>query len=235
MNSEETTSGLNFDLYNLRYRSKVPLYKKDAHEFELRPAFVFLTKDGNVTADYFDEGDLLDTLRFSVPEDVCGNSLADFLESPEGRGLLERIKAGCQIEWDGNNHVQILTADAKIAKEKLCNFFMKLHRLQIWGAKEYFFDYSEISNLWYEGETLAQASARNFADVENYINYINGGEDAAYKAFLEEAVRCIEHPNYTKQITPAQAAHLYEIGAVDLDSYNEWREVNDGIETKKNQ
>jgi hypothetical protein len=104
-----------------------PLFHRYPGQTSPQPAYIEMTEDGEVSADYSGEiGNAVPmyvwhgrTLRWSVPSDVRGEALAEFLADPETLALLERVHAGHVVDWDGNNHVGSLSDDARDASEGL--------------------------------------------------------------------------------------------------------------------
>ena len=58
-------------------------------------------------------------LRFSIPSEVRGDAIADFLESETFQTLASRICDGYTQTWNGNNHVGRYSDDATAAREDL--------------------------------------------------------------------------------------------------------------------
>ena len=58
-------------------------------------------------------------IRFSVPSEIRGDVIADFMESEKFQALAQRICAGYVKRWDGNNHVGRYSDDAAEAREEL--------------------------------------------------------------------------------------------------------------------
>jgi hypothetical protein len=79
-------------------------------------------------------------LWWSVPEDLTGNACRQVFD--DLAPLLERVAAGHEITWDGNNHVGKLNADAEAASEEI--------RIHLEDAGERY----ETANLWDAGEWL---------------------------------------------------------------------------------
>ncbi len=133
---------------NLRGQ-KAPLYRVYPRQLRPQPAYVEMDEDGNVSADY--SGEIGNgapscvwhkrTLRWSVPAEVNGDSLADYLEDAETIALLERVHAGHSVEWDGNNHVGQLdedaTAAAAVLERDLGQHANDLTLMEIWPAADW--------------------------------------------------------------------------------------------------
>lgn len=122
-----TATALVLELDNLR-ASRAPLYHRYDREINPQPAFVLLSEEGEVSADWNGEiGNGIPAtvwhgrdLRFPVSPFASGSDLADFLERfDRGRVLLERIHEGHSVEWDGSNYVGHLDDDAQAAREEL--------------------------------------------------------------------------------------------------------------------
>lgn len=148
-----------------------PLYHRYQNQTNAQPAYVELDEDGVVSASYnpeigsphaipfsvFHRRDL----RWGVANAIRGDALADYLESDEARALLERIHAGHDIEWDGNNNVGKLSDDAARAE---IDFEAALQALgeddsnmgAVWEVGEWL-ENDSLYSFWPEGKTLSEA------------------------------------------------------------------------------
>ena len=185
---------LNFNLASLR-GSVAPLSHTNPHYPQQLPAYVELAEDGEITAGWsggIGNGVPMDvwngrTLRMSVPHNVNGPDLADYLEG-EGIGLLEAIHAGHSVRWDGSNHVGRLTDAAHVAKEKLEEALLAFDStVQIWTAHEYLFNANTLRGLWL-GRSLDDVVDELELEAEGFDGVIEGDLrdallDAAERAF----------------------------------------------------
>lgn len=149
-----------------------PLYHRYQGQTNAQPAYVELDEDGVVRADYnpeigpphaipfsvFHRRDL----RWGVANAIRGDALAYYLESAEALALLERIHAGHDVEWDGNNNVGKLDDDAAQAE---IDFEAALQALgesednmgAVWEVGEWLQNLPFSDDLWATGKTLPEA------------------------------------------------------------------------------
>jgi len=161
---------IKFSLGNLLTGALAPLYCKYPNQCNPQPAFVEMDEDGEVSADYSaDSGGTPShvwhnrTLRWAVPSEVNGKTLADLLQGDEVRGLLERIHAGHSVDWDGSNHRGTLDDAAQDASYDLER---RLERLaedptdldQVWSVGDWLFSNGSLAQHW-EAQSLDEAVA----------------------------------------------------------------------------
>lgn len=161
---------ITFSLGNLLTGALAPLYCKYPSQCNPQPAFVEMDEDGEVSADYSaDSGGTPShvwhnrTMRWAVPAEVNGKTLADLLQGDEVRGLLERIHAGHSVDWDGSNHRGTLDGDAQDASYDLER---RLERLaedptdldQVWSVGDWLFSSCSLAQHW-ENQSLDEAVA----------------------------------------------------------------------------
>jgi len=185
---------LKFNLASLR-GSVAPLSHTYPKQINRQPAYVELAEDGEITAGWSGEigsGVPMDvwndrTLRMSVPHNVNGPDLADYLEG-EGIGLLEAIHAGHSVRWDGSDHVGRLTDAARVAKEKLEEALLAFDStVEVWTADEYLFNANTLRDLWL-GRSLDDVVYELKLEAEGFDGVIKGDLrdallDAAERAF----------------------------------------------------
>lgn len=161
-----------------------PLYLKYDREINPQGAYIEIDEAGEVTADSNAEiGNGIPmtvyhgrTRRIPCPCSVVGSELADFLEG-EGLALLERIHAGHEVEWDGNNHVGSLEKDAQAAEVELERSLQELPTATIWSAEQWI-ENDSLDGLWPVGKTLeAAAEAASTPNEANEV--IEGDMEAA--------------------------------------------------------
>jgi hypothetical protein len=89
-------------------------------------------------------------LRLWLPDDLDAEEARKFLEGAEGKALLDRIEAGHDVEWDGNNNVGSLDDDGQDALDAL---EAKLSGLKL-------SDHYEHAGTWEVEDWLSGATAR---------------------------------------------------------------------------
>lgn len=104
----------------------LPVYWQHPRQSYPQPAFIYMSEEGRVWADYIEDPDgrtvTMDvhhrrTLRWSIPESITGQALDELLETITP--LLDRVHAGHSIEWDGHNNKGRLDDDAAAASEEI--------------------------------------------------------------------------------------------------------------------
>lgn len=142
----------------------IPLYKLYPGQNQPQRAFVSLDEEGTVRAGInYEIGGAVPmdvwhgrTLRWSVSPYANGDSLADLLESDRVKELFERVYAGHEVVWNGNNMVGRLDEDAEDASEEL-------ERILEPGSGEY--DLAQICEAydfiseWFRLEELVDAGS----------------------------------------------------------------------------
>lgn len=182
---------ITFDLASLR-TSVAPLSHTYPQQFNPQPAYVELTENGEVSADWSGEiGNSVPmsvwhdrTLRMTVAHNVNGPALADYLESPEALALLETIHAGHEVDWDGNNYVGTLTEEARAALERLEDVLRGFETVEIWTANDYLFNNNSLAGLW-SGRALDEVVAE--LEEEAAMNFDGVIEGSLRDALLTEA------------------------------------------------
>jgi hypothetical protein len=171
-----------------------PLYCRYERQTSPQRAYVELTEEGRVSADYSGEiGNSTPatvwhnrTLRWAVPSAISGAALTELVQ--EILPLLERVHAGHSVEWDGSNHVGRLDADADEAHDEIERVIESgaWDETNVVEVDDYFAGDS-LADLIHEGETVAQAAARLVelaadegykidGDVEEYLQERVGDE-----------------------------------------------------------
>ncbi len=111
---------------NRDYRGKkLPLYKKYPRQIHPQRAYLVLTEDGNLDANYTGEvGNAVPsdvwhhrTLRFQVPSTISADGLDKLIE--DFLPIIQKIYNGHTVESNGNDLVGKLTIEASIALEDL--------------------------------------------------------------------------------------------------------------------
>lgn len=173
---------INITTKNLRGES-APLYSKYPREFKPQPAYIEMTEDGDVSADYSGEiGDAIPmyvwnkrTLRWNILPSANGDSLADWLESAEISALLERIHDGHTVDWNGSNYTGHLDDDAQAASDELDRILngswaLPYDTTEVWDAKEWLAEGFDIDQVIEEGIAGYAATAEDYLDNNQAID-----------------------------------------------------------------
>ena len=169
-----------------------PLYCRYQGQTSAQGAWVQMDEDGTITASYNAEigGSVTfdvfhnRTLTWGVAARVRGDALADLLESAEMRALFERVYDGHSVEWDGNNNVGRLDADAREASDEIEAALTAIGEDDdamgaVWDVGQWL-ENSAFDDIWEPGKTLAEAvtaveesaeseSVELDGDVERYL------------------------------------------------------------------
>lgn len=147
-----------------------PLYCLFPGQISPQPAYVELSEAGTITAEYSGEvGNGVPAtvwhrraLRWCVDPSADGRSLAVLLESADMLALFERVHGGHSVEWDGNNYVGRLTADAEAAREQI-ESLLEMQRpydiVEIWSADDWIAGSFSLAELADAGSVVACAHA----------------------------------------------------------------------------
>jgi hypothetical protein len=180
-------------LSDLRGDDRAPLYNHIPGQAQPNPAFVAIEEDGDVWADEARSGNGVPadvwhqrTLRLTVPADVDGQKLADYLERG-GRALLERIHAGHEVDWDGSNRVGKLTDDARDAIEQIEREMDDLPRVEVWTASEWLWGgNNDLQEHWPAGMSLDEAVEKVNECIAFNEHFVRGD---VRRVLLDEAAR----------------------------------------------
>ena len=204
-----------------------PLYQRYPGQTNPQPAYIQIDEDGNVSAGYSGEtGNAVPstvwhrrTLQWPVQPSVRGDVLADFLDSPEIVALLERVHAGHQVEWDGNNHVGRLNDDAQAAAFEIESAIYSADDcVSVWDTAEWLFNLGSLADHW-SGQPLATAVAEIEAVAINEAVYLN---DDVEDALLDEAGRVYDrHP---ERLNRVHVDALHAAGHINAAQVAEWIE-----------
>jgi hypothetical protein len=166
------------------------LYMQYDGQCQPQPAYVHLSDDGEVTADWAAEANSQSSRiwngqdrRYSVSPCVSATALQSFLAGP-GLNLLERIHAGHTVEWDGSNYKGSLTADAAAAEEELEQALQEVDQVSVWTMSDWLWSNNNMASLW-AGCSLAEAVAKIDAEIENADGLVVEG--SAQAELLEKA------------------------------------------------
>jgi hypothetical protein len=120
------------------------------------------------------------TLRYTITGQVLDNERLreDLAEGGKLALLIDRIKAGHSVVWDGSNHVGKLTQDARDAEEDLS------HALDSG-------DYADDSSaLWDAGEWLSADGSNSDANILDQLGLLP--ESTPFGTAVDEAVTAAE-------------------------------------------
>ena len=205
-----------------------PLYCRYRNEINPQPAYVIMTEDGTVTADYSGEiGNGVPmyvwhnrTLRWRVPSTIRGSCLAEKLQSPEVAALLQRVHDGHTVEWDGSNYAGKLTADAQAADEaleKALAYPDGQDNVAVWDVNDFLFGGCALPELW--PDSLDAAVEQLTAESEREGIYLDGD---IRRALLTQG------QSYAQSSEPGlSAAHLQTLldaGEIDAETAAEYAE-----------
>lgn len=214
-----------------------PLFFRYRNEINPQPAYVIMTEDGTVTADYSGEiGNdvpmyvwLNRTLRWRVPSTIRGSCLAEKLQSLKIAALLQRVHDGHTVEWDGNDYAGKLTDDAKAADdalEKDLAYPDGEDNVAVWDVNDFLFGGCALPELW--PDSLDAAVERLTAESEREGIYLDGDIRGALLAQAQ---------SYAQSSDPGlNAAHLQTLldaGEIDAETATEYAEEH-GITLAEN-
>lgn len=202
-----------------------PLYRRFSGQYQPQPAYVSLDKDGNVRADYcgiIGAGQPMDvwlglTRRWSVNPEANGDQIADLLESDTVRALLERVRAGFSIEWDGSNYVGRSTDDARDASDALELIFKDETRTVdggVWRAGDWI-DPASADDILKPGESLDDAAGRLVAEAKDEKAAIEGGKGDMLDAIEWRLGHMLQH-----QIPGLRHHHLTALRSLEWSVYD---------------
>lgn len=151
-----------------------PLHHQYPGQCSVQPAYLELYEDGSVSADWDGEiggGTPMNvwngrSIRWSLPDSLTGEAVADFLAREDVAALLARIHEGHSVEWDGSNNVGRLTEDAAEAQQDLeqliqSNPFSESDFAWVMTAREWAFGEQNVAEVWPDqSETLEAVAAR---------------------------------------------------------------------------
>lgn len=218
-----TTITLRDDLAELA-KAIAPVYCKYDRQAEPQPAFIELNiESGAVNTGYSGEiGNAVPASvwhgidrRYRIAPAITGKALAEFLAAAEFQALAQRIVAGSEVVWDGNNHVSRLDDDAKAAEEALESLverelFQTDELALVWDA-EALFAACSLFDHWPKDKALADAvkeieeAAKSenahldvdlddalLAEAESYLNHRPGELGEVHIATLVNRCRMTE-------------------------------------------
>jgi len=152
---------LNFSQIEEITDDKAPLYSQYPQQINPQPAYICLYEDGRVCADYSGEiGNARPadewhgrTLTWRITPFLTGRAVGNLLMSEPVKGLLERVHAGHDSEWNGNNFVGTLTDDAQAAFERLERIFEEEEEdIEVWNVEDWLFNSCRLADHWPAGD-----------------------------------------------------------------------------------
>lgn len=231
--SSEPDDGLTFDIANL-LESPAPLHCQYEGQYNLQPAYVGLSEDGKVTADYSGEiGNskpmsvwLGRDLEMSVDPRVSGRDLHEYLLA-EGRPLLARIHAGHEVGWDGNNMRGQLSEDAQDAQKELEEGLRVLGEnrcLDVCSVEDYLFMGGTRIGEYWTNQTLEALVASTLEEIDMLdadIVVEDADADTVREAFIKAAVDEVDEGSRCR-LSRHVARSLYALGKITLPQYAEY-------------
>ncbi len=161
-----------------------PLYHVYPQQYQAQPAYIEfsgkLTEDGAIKLEADYSGDISGVpanvwhglvRRLTVPAQVSRSALESLASNEEFIVLVNRMHAGFDSDWNGNNYVGTLTDDAKQAEEEIEQMLQSLDCAEVWDAADWCQDIS-IAELIENGSVAAYA--KKFADAADANQVING-------------------------------------------------------------
>ena len=201
-----------------------PLYMRYDGQINPQPAYLELTEDGKVSANYQAEighySTTMDvwhgrTLQWDLPPWAKGWAIAEFVEDQEVFALLERIHRGHKIWWNGSNMVgSLVTEDAieasKELQELIDDYFSNERTcVEVYDIDEWIDD-SPLQNIWPANKDLDEA-VEDIVDNAEFDDVIVEGD--IHSALLERARE--EYKKGSDQIGPVHIQALREAGMID--------------------
>lgn len=186
---------LNFDRIE-KLSGPAPLHAHYQGQHEPQPAYVYLYENGIVDADYSGEiGNARPadewhnrTLTWRITPFLSVAAIEELLTTDPVKGLLERVHAGHDTEWDGNNMAGTLTDDAQGASDKLERIFADEEPdIEVWNVEEWLFSSAGLLENWPAGDMdldAAVSAAEDSVDNSEMTVIVTG--DAA-EALLDRA------------------------------------------------
>ena len=189
---------LNFDQIESIREEKAPLYSQYPQQLQPQPAYIYLRENGVVEADYTGEiGNARPadewhgrTLTWRITPYLSGSAIHNLIHGDDVKPLLERVHAGHDTEWNGNNYIGTLTADAESAYEQLGRIFEEVETdIEVSDVGDWLFASCDILDHWPADKTLDEAVAELEDSIEpNWI--INGDIE---EALLSQAAHYVNH------------------------------------------
>jgi hypothetical protein len=216
-------SSISFSLANLAGADKAPLFCQYPGQSQPQPAYITLSEDGDVSADY--SGDIGGTssrvwhmLDITWPVSAYAHPvvLAKMLQSADVVALFDRIHAGHSVAWDGSNHRGSLTDDAQAASDALESLLAEKFSggdpdtcVQIWSADDWLFTSCTLTQHW-DSQPLADAvkAIQDQADIDGVV--LNGDIEGA---LLDQAARGFDEDG-DDELTPVHLAALVAAGRI---------------------
>lgn len=219
---------INLQIDNLA--EKCPLYARYPQQYNTQPAYVEINPTARtISADYSGEiGNAVPMsvwhgriIRISVPAEIHGPSLAEYLQLPETVAQLEQICDGYDERWDGSNHIGRLTEDAHAVAEQLERDIAEdVMVCEVAEVGDWLFSSNRLDAIWEPHMTIEQAVAECEASAEE--NWFIDGD--IEEALIDQARICVEYERWNE----LHANHLAELNERELISEEDvqaWREA----------
>lgn len=166
---------------------EAPLYQQYPGQFDPEPAYLLLDEDGVVEVDWLPRGQTpMDMyhrrrLSWSLPSAIRADRLLALLADETLRGLLDVVRAGHTVEWDGSNHRGCLTPEAEEAEEQIERLLERnldpTDVAAVWDAADWL-DWLDLSVCWRDdcveiadvGRIYTTTTDEELEDLEEEIN-----------------------------------------------------------------
>jgi hypothetical protein len=208
---------INFNLDNLD--DKAPLYSRYPQQYNTQPAYVEIDPNTRtVSADYSGEiGNAVPMsvwhgriIRISVPAEIHGPSLAEYLQLPETIAELEQICDGYDEKWDGNNWKGTLTEAAQLVVEHLERDIPEnVLMVEVWGVAEWLFSSCALREHW-DTQPIEEAVEALERLIDDNVELDGDIADA----LIEEAKNQIDAENWNR-LTTTHIAELARRGLIN--------------------
>ena len=180
-----TSPSLTRDVANLFGDDPAPLFCQYPAELRPQPAYIELTEDGTVRADY--SGEINGTpmrvahgrdLQWDVDAQVSAQTLRALLaDGSELMQLLQRVHAGHSVHWDGNNYRGRLTAAAEAASDLIEALLQDLDPSEMANlvrTEDWLFATCDLADHWPAGMSLDEAVAQiDAAAATDGVTYLD--------------------------------------------------------------
>lgn len=147
-----------------------PLYHKYPRQCGPQPALIELDcrGEGRLSAGWVAERNATSmyvwhrmAVEWSISPSMSRGSILELFDSEEFLACCDRILAGFETRYDGNNYVGVYDEDAQIAIEEISDLIddaVDAVDAQVWDAEEWLFNNFRLSDHWGE-QPIADAVA----------------------------------------------------------------------------
>jgi hypothetical protein len=200
--------------------TRAPLYKMYPQQTRPQPAYIEISEDGDLAANYSGEiGNAVPAsvwhqrdLRISIPPGAAREAIQGFVA--DNVDLFRRVIAGHSVEWDGSNHVGRLTDDARDALETLERKAESIESIAVWTAADWIAEGFSLAEFVEKG---ARAYGDECADAAEPDAVIDG--DCAEAAARLASERVLRHIAREHQDDPTMRRAAELLAAYDPDEY----------------